>query len=95
MTYNIDLEASRKEIDHIDQELKQLFLHRMQIVAEVANYKAAENLPICHPDREAEVLSMVFEGVENELRPYISCFFKHLLYLSKERQKEILGKLNT
>ena len=45
----MDLTEIRQEIDGIDQELVRLFCARMNLSAQVADYKKANNLPIFGP----------------------------------------------
>ncbi|MBQ2720656.1 MAG: chorismate mutase, partial [Clostridia bacterium] len=42
----MDLSEIRKKIDEIDSKLLPLFLERMNLSAEVAAYKKANNLPV-------------------------------------------------
>ena len=42
----MDLSEIRQQIDEIDQELVELFCRRMNLSAQVADYKKANNLPI-------------------------------------------------
>ena len=48
----MDLSEIRQQIDGIDQELVRLFCQRMNLSAQVADYKKANNLPIFVPARE-------------------------------------------
>ena len=40
----MDIQDMRKEIDAIDDQLVQLFKQRMDVAAQIADYKKAENL---------------------------------------------------
>ena len=48
----MDITELRSEIDKIDDELLKLFCARMEISAQVADYKRERNLPIFVPARE-------------------------------------------
>ena len=52
----MELKELRNEIDLIDDELVQLFNKRMQLSAQVADYKKEHNMPIHVPAREREIL---------------------------------------
>ena len=54
-----DLAALREEINGINDEMLDLFLRRMQVSGEIAEYKKAHDLPIMHKDREREILAEV------------------------------------
>ena len=60
----MDLSELRTEIDAIDSELVRLFGKRMEIAAQVADYKKENNLPIYVPAREREILKDVAEKAE-------------------------------
>lgn len=62
----MSLDKIRKDIDRIDAELVPLLKERMECSLKVAQIKHAENLPVYHPKREAEIL----EKVENLGKPY-------------------------
>ena len=55
----MDITELRGEIDKIDDELLKLFCARMEISAQVADYKRERNLPIFVPAREREILQAV------------------------------------
>ena len=55
----MDITELRSKIDSIDNELVRLFTERMDIAAQVADYKKENNLPIYVPAREREILEFV------------------------------------
>ena len=63
----MDLNELRNEIDSIDSELVRLFCARMDIAAQVADYKKENNLPIFVPARERAVLQAVAEKAGPEM----------------------------
>ena len=52
----MDLNELRNEINSIDEEILDLFLRRMDIASQVADYKKAHDLPIYQPQREREIV---------------------------------------
>ena len=60
----MELNELRTEIDKIDDELVRLFGARMNIAAQIADYKKENNLPILMPAREREKLQGVSEQWE-------------------------------
>ena len=84
----MDLNELRNEINAIDDQLLELFLHRMEIAGRVADYKRAHNLPIFQPEREQEILNKVAEKAGTELGEYARILFSTLMDLSKQRQAE-------
>ena len=55
----MDITELREEIDKIDDQLVKLFVQRMQVSEQVAQYKRERNLPILVPAREREKLKDV------------------------------------
>ena len=51
-----NLEESRKKINEIDKEMRELFLQRLKVVEDVARYKKLNNLNIYDEKREKEVI---------------------------------------
>jgi chorismate mutase len=57
----MDIEHWRKEIDDIDAELLQLLNMRARLALKVGALKQGQDLPICDPDRERDVLQRLEE----------------------------------
>ena len=55
----MELSEIRKRIDEVDSKLVDLFVERMALSAQVADYKKENNLPIYVPSREREKLQEV------------------------------------
>jgi monofunctional chorismate mutase len=82
------LNSIRKDIDIIDQEMKALFLKRMELVSLVKAYKKEHNLQVLDLKREQEVLSKQLESIEDEtLKTLYESFLKHVMSLSKAYQQ--------
>lgn len=56
MVVNMELEEARKNIDKIDNEMRTLFIKRLEEVNKVIRYKKDHNLPILDVSREKEVI---------------------------------------
>ena len=52
----MDIQELRGQIDQIDDQLVSLFAQRMDIAAQIADYKKQNNMPIFVPAREREKL---------------------------------------
>jgi chorismate mutase len=82
------LDHIRKDIDIIDQEMKALFLKRMELVSLVKAFKKEHNLQVLDLKREQEVLSKQLESIEDEtLKTLYESFLKHVMSLSKAYQQ--------
>jgi len=84
----MDLKDLRDKIDAIDDELVQLFVKRMEISAQVADYKKANGLPIYVPAREREILQDVAEKAGPEMANYTRVLYSMLFELSRSYQKK-------
>ena len=87
-----DLKECRQIINDIDPKMQELFIKRMHTVREVALYKQASGMPIFDAKREEDMLANLSANVEEELRAYYVEFLKAMLAISKEYQKDILGR---
>lgn len=85
-----ELERLRTELARTDQELLQLFLRRMQIVADVAEYKMKTQSAVFVPEQETKVIRDVQAKTPPELGPYATVLAGTLMRLSRERQYELL-----
>jgi chorismate mutase/prephenate dehydratase len=86
----MDLNELRGEINAIDEEILNLFLRRMDIASQVADYKKAHDLPIYQPQREREILETIEQKAGPVLGRYARNLFAKLMELSKDYQREVL-----
>ena len=66
----MELKELRTEIDKIDDELVRLFGARMEIAAQIADYKKENKLPILVPSREREKLQDVTKKAGPDMANY-------------------------
>ena len=88
----MELNELRNEINQIDDELLKLFLRRMEVTDQVADYKREHGLPIYQPQREREVLKKVAEQAGDEKSAYARVLFSMLMELSKSSQNKRTGR---
>ncbi|MEG1160343.1 MAG: chorismate mutase, partial [Acidaminococcaceae bacterium] len=62
---NLDLKQLRQKIDHLDNELAQVFEARLELVRQVARYKQEQGLKVRDNSREAVVLAQCATRVKN------------------------------
>ncbi|MBR6402548.1 MAG: chorismate mutase [Eubacterium sp.] len=87
------LEDLRKDIDDIDKDIKELFVKRMQVVEQIAEYKAENGEEIYRPDREAELLDRCSDGLAPSIKEEYISLVRKLVTLSREHQyKELFKK---
>jgi chorismate mutase/prephenate dehydratase len=84
----MELTELREKIDEIDTQLVHLFSARMDIAAQISDYKIANGLPIYVPAREREVLQSVAEKAGPEMANYTRVLYSMLFELSRSYQKK-------
>lgn len=87
----MDLTELRRQIDGIDDQLVQLFCRRMELCAQVAEYKKANGLPILMPAREREKLKDVAEKAGPDMANYTRTLYAMLFELSRSYQSKLSG----
>lgn len=84
----MELQELRGQIDQIDDQLVKLFAQRMDVAAQIADYKKAENLPIFVPAREREKLVDVAQKAGPEMENYTRVLYSMLFELSRSYQSK-------
>lgn len=85
-----DLNEARIQLNNIDDEMKSLFIKRMNIVKEIAIYKKNNNLPIFDEKREKEMIERLSKDT-NELKEYYIELLNTILKESKKYQENIIS----
>ena len=88
----MNLEECRKEIDIIDKELVALFVKRMNMAKEVAEYKKATGKAVYDAERERKLLEKVEESAGEEFGDYTRRLYSSILELSRNYQSKSLAK---
>ena len=84
----MDLSELRKEIDRVDDALVRLFVQRMEVSAQIADYKKEHGLPIFIPAREAEKLQDVAQKAGADMEVYTKVLYSMLFELSRGYQSK-------
>ena len=84
----MDLKDIRNQIDAIDDALVKLFVKRMGLSAQVADYKKANNMPIYVPAREREIMQDVAQKAGPEMSNYTRVLYSMLFELSRSYQSK-------
>lgn len=88
----MEIVEARKRLDKIDAGLLELFVRRMEIVEQIAEYKLTYNRPLRDPAREAEIIAAVAGKSPPELAPYATGFMEKTIQLSCDYQAELIKK---
>lgn len=86
------LEDYREKIDTVDEKLIALFAERMALSRAIAEYKKENGIPVLDASREEKKLRRVAEQSPAELREYTRRLYKLLFELSRDYQRELIGK---
>ena len=87
----MDINDYRNKIDLLDEELLRIFLDRMSISSEIAEYKRENNLPVLNKNREREILGRVSEQAGPNLAGYSRIMFSTLFNLSRSYQNGLMA----
>ena len=85
----MELVELRKNIDRVDNQILSLFLERMELCEQVAEYKREHALPIFNQEREEEILSRMEANAGNRQRD-TRRLFSLVMELSRLAQREWL-----
>lgn len=80
------LKDYRNQIDQIDDEIVRLFQQRMDVAAQIAEYKKEHDLPILQAGREREKLADLSGKTREELQSYLRVLYSLLFELSRTYQ---------
>ena len=86
----MEINELRQQIDAIDKELVDLFIRRMTVSGQIAEYKRANGMPVLVPARERAILQEVAAQAGPEMGNYTRVLYSMIFELSRSYQ----GKLN-
>lgn len=87
-----ELEKLRIGIDKIDRQLLPLFLERMDLCSQVAEYKRGVGMPVLDPVREAQVLENKMQLLDDDsMQNEVYEFFNSIMTISRVRQNMLLA----
>jgi chorismate synthase len=76
----------RSEIDHLDDELAQLFAQRMTLVDRIDSYKTKTDTPVYDPAREQAILSRLTAGMDFSQTEALTSLYQKVFEISRGRQ---------
>ena len=84
----MELNELRNQIDKVDNQLVELFVERMNLSAQIADYKKENKLPIYVPTREREKLQDVANQAGPEMDNYTRVLYSMIFELSRSYQSK-------
>jgi len=88
---NENLDVLRGQIDSIDEKMVALFKERMEICAQVAEYKKEKGLPILAAGRERALLARIADQAGEDLADYAQSVYRTMLSASRSYQNTRIG----
>lgn len=76
------------QLNKIDDDIKSLFIKRMEIIKEIAKYKKENNLPVLDAKREQEMIDRLSKDT-GELKEHYLELLSTILKESKKFQEKI------
>ena len=86
----MDLRDYRRQIDEVDTQLLSLFVRRMELSSEIAEYKKKNGLPVMDESREAEKREAIAARVPEEIRNEADDLYSLLFQLSRRYQTRLM-----
>lgn len=88
----MNLDEMREQLDHIDTNIADLLVKRMDIIDDVARYKQENQLPVFDVRREREKLGKLAEQVGSEHEVVTDVLFPQIFDLSRSRQRKLTSQ---
>ncbi len=88
----MDIKKSRTEIDKMNRELVSVFCKRMDVAADIAQYKIENGLPVFDRARERDILADMTTLSDEKYRYYTKTFFTVMMDLSKAYQSSLMAE---
>lgn len=88
----MDLSDYREKIDSVDKQIVKLFSERMDIAAQIAQYKKENGKPIADPVREREKLFEIAGEMSADMRAYAVSLYSLIFELSRSYQMRLAGE---
>ena len=86
---DLQLQALRKDINAIDDELVKLFIQRMETAGKIGSLKKEAGLPVLNVKREEEVKKRLTEDVPEEYKDSVNKLYDALFAISREYQESL------
>jgi len=83
------LKANRESILQIDEQMRALFVKRMECCKKIGEWKKKNNIPLVDKEREQLLLEKNSQEVPEELREYYCAFLKETIRQSRRLQSTL------
>ena len=87
----MELKELRQEINAIDEKMAELFIERMKVAEQIADYKMERGLAVEDKDREQRLIDMMGDKIEDQaMRPFYIQFLQNTMDVSKKWQHRLM-----
>ncbi len=93
----MDMKEIRAKIDALDDTIKTAFTERMELCADMAEYKKENGLQVFHPAREREIIARLTNDMESNMATYTKMLYGTMFEVSRSLQSKRIhegGKLS-
>ncbi|MBQ4339667.1 MAG: chorismate mutase [Firmicutes bacterium] len=90
----MEIKDYRKKIDSIDEQLVKLFTQRMEVSAEIGQFKKENELPVYDAERERKKRGEISAMTDSSMHPYTDALYSLIFELSRSYQRKLSGKKN-
>ena len=87
----MELSELRERIDQIDHSLTDLIAQRLDVVAQVAQYKKAKGLPVLDSGRERDILNRVTAQAGEEYENALRLIYTQMFDISRSREAALMS----
>ena len=88
----MDIKDLRNKLDVLDDQIVELYLKRMEIVAEIAKAKLKDGAPVNDSTREKEILFRITRDMSDEFKLYVKELYSAVFTTSKAYQTVLSAK---
>lgn len=88
----MSLQEYRAELDRLDSELTRLFARRMEVSAQVSQYKREHGMRVLDVMREVSMFERIESDMPRSLGGYGTALYSEILALSRARQQRLGGE---
>lgn len=82
----MDITELRQQINELDDKLTKLFVERMKISADIAEYKLQVGMNIRDSKREKEIVDSLSSKVDPVYSPYVKALYSQIFEMSRQHQ---------
>ena len=84
----MDLSQAREKLDTLDAKIASLFVERMDVIKEIAAFKAGNGVPVLDPVREQQVISRLTALTGGKYAEELESLYQGIFEISRSLQNK-------